>query len=48
MQKKEIRKMSGTIKENVQAFAVKQVLKYFDEDPEKSLPKILILANSRI
>jgi len=41
MQKKEIRKMSGTIKENVQAFAVKQVLKYFDEDPEKSLPKIL-------
>ena len=33
--------MSRTFKENMQAFAVKQVLNYFDEDPDKSLPKIL-------
>ena len=33
--------MSRSIKESVQAFAVKQVLNYLDEDPDKSLPKIL-------
>ena len=33
--------MSRTIKENMQAFAIKQVLNYFDEDPNKSFPKIL-------
>ncbi|MGI6334627.1 MAG: radical SAM protein [Saccharofermentanales bacterium] len=33
--------MSRTFKENMQAFAVKQVLNYLDEDPDKSLPKIL-------
>ncbi len=33
--------MSRTLKENVQAFAIKQVLNYLDEDPDKSLPKIL-------
>ena len=33
--------MSRTFKENIQAFAVKQVLNYLDEDPDKSLPKIL-------
>ncbi len=33
--------MSKTIKEKMQERAVKQVLKYLDEDPEKSLPKIL-------
>ena len=33
--------MSRTFKENVQAFAVKQVLNYLDENPEKSFPKIL-------
>jgi len=33
--------MSRTIKENMQAFAVKQVLHYLDEDPDKSAPKIL-------
>lgn len=30
-----------TMKENVQAFAVKKVLNYLDEDPERSLPKLL-------
>ena len=29
------------MKENLQSFAVKQVLHYLDEDPEKSLPKLL-------
>ena len=33
--------MSRTFKENMQAFAVNQALKYFDEDPDKSLPKII-------
>lgn len=33
--------MSRTVKENVQAFAVKQVLNYLDEDPEKAIPKLL-------
>lgn len=33
--------MSRTIKENVQAFAAKQVLQYLDEAPEKGLPKLL-------
>ena len=33
--------MSRTFKENMQAFAIKQVLNYLDEDPDKSLPKIL-------
>ena len=33
--------MSRTMKESVQAFAVKQILHYLDEDPDKSLPKIL-------
>lgn len=30
-----------TLKENVQAMAVKKVLSYLDEDPEQSLPKLL-------
>ena len=30
-----------TMKENVQAFAVKKILHYLDEDPDKSLPKLL-------
>lgn len=30
-----------TMKENVQAFAVKKVLHYLDEEPDKSLPKLL-------
>ena len=34
-----------TMKENMQAFAVKQVLKYLDEDPDKSLPKLLAWAD---
>ena len=29
------------MKENVQIFAVKQILKYLEEDPDKSLPKLL-------
>jgi MoaA/NifB/PqqE/SkfB family radical SAM enzyme len=29
------------MKENVQSFAVKQILRYFDEDPDKSLPTIM-------
>ena len=29
------------MKENLQAFAVKKVLHYMDEDPDKSLPKLL-------
>ncbi len=33
-----------TMKENMQAFAVKQILKYLDEDPDKSLPKLLAWA----
>jgi len=33
--------MSRTIKENMQVFAVKQVLNYLDEDPDKSLIKIV-------
>ena len=33
--------MSRTFKENMQAFAVNQALKNIDEDPEKSLPKII-------
>ncbi|NMA06759.1 MAG: radical SAM protein [Ruminococcaceae bacterium] len=33
--------MSRTFKENAQRFAVKQLLNYLDEDPDKSLPKIL-------
>ena len=33
--------MSNTFKENMQAFAVKQVLHYIDEDPERGLPKLL-------
>lgn len=31
----------SSMKENMQAFAVKQVLHYIDEDPEKGLPKLL-------
>ena len=31
--------MNRTMKESVQAFAVKQVLNYLDEDPEKAIPK---------
>ena len=34
-----------TMKENMQAFAVKQILKYLDEDPDKSLPKLLAWAD---
>lgn len=30
-----------TMKENFQSFAVKKVLRYMDEDPDKSLPKLL-------
>ena len=30
-----------TMKENIQSFAVKKVLHYMDEDPDKSLPKLL-------
>lgn len=30
-----------TMKENVKAFAVRQVLRYLDEDPDKSLPSIM-------
>ena len=30
-----------TLKENVSAFAVKQILSYMDKDPEKNLPKLL-------
>ena len=33
--------MSRTMKENIQAFAVKQILHYLDEDPDKSLPKLI-------
>ncbi|MGI6579955.1 MAG: radical SAM protein [Saccharofermentanales bacterium] len=33
--------MSRTFKENIQSFAIKQVLNYLDEDPEKGFPKIL-------
>lgn len=33
--------MNRSIKENMQTFAVKQVLNYLDENPDKSLPKIL-------
>ncbi|HHU53149.1 MAG TPA: radical SAM protein [Clostridiaceae bacterium] len=33
--------MSRTFKENIQALAIKQVLKYLDEDPAKAFPKIL-------
>lgn len=34
--------MSGkTMKENLQSFAVKKILHYMDEDPDKSLPKLL-------
>ena len=33
--------MSRTLKESIQAFALKQVLNCLDEDPEKGLPKIL-------
>ncbi len=33
--------MSKSFKENMQTFAVNQALKYFDEDPDKSLPKII-------
>lgn len=29
------------LKENVEAFAVKQALAYMDKDPEKNLPKLL-------
>ena len=31
------------LKENVEAFAVKQALSYMDKDPEKNLPKLLDL-----
>lgn len=34
-----------TIKENVQSFAVKKVLGYLDEDPDKSIPKLLAWAD---
>ena len=30
-----------TIKESIETFAVRQVLRYFDEDPEKSFPAIM-------
>ncbi len=30
-----------TVKENLQTFAVKKILHYLDEDPDKSLPKLL-------
>ena len=33
--------MSKTMKENIQTFAVKQILHYLDEDPDKSLPKLI-------
>lgn len=33
--------MSRTFKESMRAFAMKQVLGYLDEDPEKGLPKII-------
>ena len=33
--------MSKTMKENVQAFAVKQILHYLDEEPQTALPKLL-------
>ncbi len=29
------------MKENIQSLAVKKVLHYLDEDPDKSLPKLL-------
>jgi MoaA/NifB/PqqE/SkfB family radical SAM enzyme len=34
-----------SMKETMQAFAVKQILKYLDEDPDKSLPKLLAWAD---
>lgn len=34
-----------SMKENVQAFAVKQILKYLEEDPDKSLPKLMAWAD---
>jgi len=33
--------MNNSIKEKTQVFAVKQILNYLDEDPDKSLPKLL-------
>lgn len=35
-----------TLKENVQSFAVKQLLKYLEHDPEKNLPKLLDWADA--
>lgn len=34
-----------TMKENMQAYAVKKVLNYLDEDPDKALPKLLAWAD---
>lgn len=34
-----------SMKENMQAFAVKQILKYLEEDPDKSLPKLMAWAD---
>ena len=34
-----------SMKENVQAFAVKQILKYLEEDLDKSLPKLMAWAD---
>lgn len=34
-----------SMKENLQSFAVKKVIDYMDEDPEKSLPKLLAWAD---
>jgi len=33
--------MSRTMKENVQAFAVKHIISYLDESPEKAIPKVM-------
>ena len=30
-----------TFKENVEAFAIKQILSYMDKDPQNNLPKLL-------
>ena len=37
-----------TMKENVKAFAVRQVLRYLDEDPDKSLPSIMLKTGLRL
>lgn len=37
-----------TMKENMQAFAVKQILQYLDEDPDKSMPNLLEWADKYV